>query len=513
MTRALIVLTLALAVAAAPAAAQQRPSRACRIHVDSVGREARFITMTDGTQQVFAGGGVFARCLEEPTTITADSMAYFEARGELRFIGSVHFRDSTAQLDADRATYWLRQERLVAVGNVYTLSLVNRSDLRGPNLDYLRAAAGLRDTSELVATSRPTIRFFPSRRDTAASDPDSAEPFVTVGDRVRMRGNDRMWASGRVTIDRSDLSARGDSAWLDLVADEGMLLRNPQIQTTGENRYRLTGDRIRFFLTPEHDVRRVIAMIQSDAVGPDWHLHADTLDLTVDSGRVTRAQAWGTIERAFAESEASTILADSLDIQMPEQVVSRVEAFGHARATSRSDSLAPEEDWLTGDTLYADFERADSAGRLRSELSRLTALGSARAYYLVQSRDDPSGPRGISYSRGRRIEIAMRDSRVSVVDVVGLVDGIYLEPLPPPRDTGAAADSAADTTVADTLGAPAPRDTSAVTRDTSATGVPRGVPTAPRTPAAPLDTARVRPRLPPSPRPRPQRPPPGYPMP
>ena len=33
---------------------------------------------------------------------------------------------------------------------------------------------------------------------------------------ARMRGNDQMWGGGHVTVDRSDLAARGDSAQLDL---------------------------------------------------------------------------------------------------------------------------------------------------------------------------------------------------------------------------------------------------------------------------------------------------------
>jgi len=48
---------------------------------------------------------------------------------------------------------------------------------------------------------------------------------------------------------------------------------------------------------------------------------------------------------------------------------------------------------------------------------------------------DPHGERGINYSRGNRIQIAMREGKVRVVDIVGQVDGIYLEPKPPGWDT------------------------------------------------------------------------------
>ena len=88
----------------------------------------------------------------------------------------------------------------------------------------------MRDTVEMYATERPTIRFY-SSRDTARTGTagataraDTAEPFVIVADRSRMKGNDQMWGGGNVTVDRSDLAAVGDSAMLDLAADRGLLL-------------------------------------------------------------------------------------------------------------------------------------------------------------------------------------------------------------------------------------------------------------------------------------------------
>jgi len=84
----------------------------------------------------------------------------------------------------------------------------------------------------------------------------------------------------------------------------------------------------------------------------------------------------------------------------------------------------------------------------------MTAFGSARALYHVEAADTSAarGRKGVNYSRGRRIDIATAaHSKVQTVDIVGTADGVYLEPLPPPRDTTRArADStrspAADTT-------------------------------------------------------------------
>jgi len=276
-----------------------------------------------------------------------------------------------------------------------------------------------------------------------------------------------MWGGGSVTIDRSDLAASGDSGQLDLGRNVGALLGRPQVNGTGRDGYHLSGDRITFSLTPTHEIRRVLSAGQAAARGSDWHLDADTLDLTLDSGKVQLAEAWGRHRRPDAVSGTHTITADSLDIHMPAQLVRLVWAYGSARTVTR-DSASSDEDWITGDTLRADFAAVpDSAGtKPKSQLEHMTSFGSARALYHVEAADTASrGRKGVNYSRGRRIDIATRDAKVRAVDVVGLVDGVYLEPLPPAADTskGRGADSTrtppADTSrapAADTAAHPAP---------------------------------------------------------
>ncbi len=396
--------------------------------------------------------------------MSSDSVEWYSDRAELRLIGRVHFRDSVYTLDADRATYWTRQERLVATGNVYTRNTATGSDLRGPSLEYLRAVPPIRDTLELYAMGRPLIRL--SSADSATAD--STEPFVVRGDRVWMRGTETMWGSGRVTIDRSDLSARADSAIIDLRDSVGVLVGAPVVNAVdtaaaGDDSltYRLTGQRIRFEMAAGRQIRRVVSMGDADARGPDWHLVSDTLDLDLDSSRIQRAQAWGDQVRPRAVADQSTITADSLDIQMPGQVMELVKAYGNAQATSRADTSRPENDWLSGDSLNAHFARTDSGATARSEIRRVVAFGStaspARSYYHVENDRDRAGPRGISYSRGRRIQIAMADRKVRTVDIVGQVDGVYLEPLPPGADSVAADTVPTDTTVIRAPARPAPQ--------------------------------------------------------
>ncbi len=480
MRAPLAALLLGPVLAAGPVRAQQPTAAApstCDVQIDSSRGTQRLVQVPTGQYDIFAGGGVWAHCRDQPTNMYSDSVAWYPERNLLFLERNVHFRDSTSTLDADRVTYRVQLERLFAEGHVYTRNLKTGSDLRGPNLDYLRTAPQVRDTSEMFATSRPTIHFFSSRR--AASD---TEPFVVVADRTHMRGNDQMWGGGRVTVDRSDVAARGDSAQLDLARNVGVLRGGPPtVDGKGKDAYHLTGRVIRFRLDSAHEVREVFALDSAAARGPDWRLDSDTLDLTIDSGKVQRSLAWGHGHRAYAVSGNRTIVADSLDIRMPEQIVRLVWAYGGARTTSR-DSATNDEDWMTGDTLRADFAVTDTGAARKSELKHMTSFGSAHSLYHVANDQNPKGPSGVNYVRGERIDIAMDSSKVRTVDVVGKVQGVYLEPLPPSADTthadtsGAAADTtrgagaASDSTRVrpDTLRAAPPDTARAVRRDSAA---------------------------------------------
>ena len=460
-----VAVWLALALQAAPALAQQPAAPAgstCNVQIDT-SRRSRIVQAVGGGYDTYGGGGNWSHCREQPTTMYADSVAWFPERNLLYLIGHVHFHDSLSLLDADRVTYWVGQEHMFAEGDVYTKNLHTGTDLHGPNLDYYRAAPPIRDTLEIRAHQRPTIHFYSAKRTEAAD----TEPFVVVADRVRMLGDDRMWGGGSLTINRSDMAAAGDSGQLDLTRDYGALVGQPQVNGTGSDGFHLKGMLITFTLTPAHEIRHVVSKDSADARGPDWHLVADTLDMTLDSGKVQLAEAWGKHRRPNAVSGLHTIVADSLDIHMPAQLVRLVWAYGNARTVTR-DSASPNEDWITGDTLRADFAVLHDSvtGKAKSDLQHLTSFGSARALYHVDATDTTvKNRKGVNYSRGRRIDIATVASKVQTVDVVGQVDGVYLEPLPPVRDTtrAHASDSTgaqgADSTRAKPLPTPTPDTT------------------------------------------------------
>jgi hypothetical protein len=411
--------------------------RPCKVVIDSVGRQAQQVEVRPGETNVFAGGGVLAHCDGASSTLAADSVAWFAGVGRFDMIGQknpVHIRDTVMTLDAVTAAYFLRQERLEAHKNVVAVNRDNGSVLRGPNLTYYRAAAGIRDTVEMYASGRPTIEY----RTTG----DSGEPYLIVADRVRFKGNERMWGGGRVTIDRSDLAARGDSLQLDQTVGFGLLLGKPSVEGKGPRPYTLTGTRIELGLNGR-DIRLVKALGDGMATGSDWRLTADTIHLHLDRKKLQRAFAWGPKDSVHARaiSTLHTIRSDSLALDLPDEVLTEARAFGHAYSTSKKDSTKTAEiNWIAGDSLTARWSQVpDSAGAPRSKLHQLVARGAARSFtHMDSGRDSTTGP-SLNYSRGAVIDIVLAAEKVDRVTVTGHADGVQLEPRPP-----------ADTTKADT---------------------------------------------------------------
>src|SRR5467141_2005165 len=306
---AAVLLTALVQQPASPA--DTAAGRPCKVVIDSVGRQAQQVEVRRGETNVFAGGGVLAHCEGSGSTLASDSVAWFAGVSRFDMIGQrnpVHIRDTVMILDATTAAYFLRQERLEAHKNVVAVNRNTGSVLRGPNLTYYRAVKGVRDTLEMYASGRPTIEYH------VTADTGGGEPYVIVADRVRFKGNDRMWGGGQVTIDRSDFAARGDSMQLDQAAGLGVLIGKPHVEGKGAHPYTLVGTRIELGLE-SREIRSVKALGQGVATGTDWRLTADTIHLTLERRKLQHAFAWGrgdSTSRAKAVSALNTIDADSL---------------------------------------------------------------------------------------------------------------------------------------------------------------------------------------------------------
>jgi len=425
---------------ALPAAlgAQASPDR-CIFRIGHVDRTGAQIVVAPGLMNYFAGGNVFLYCEGTRISMRSDSVASYGATRAVEFVGHVVYTDSgTMVMRADRGTYYRDGDRWEARGNVTTENLKTGSTLTGPSLDYYRAARGVRDTAEMYAVARPTIRYV--AQDSSAR---SREPYVIVADRVRMKGDDRVWAAGKVTIDRSDFAARADSLRLDTGAgSDGTLIGNPLLRGVGKDSFNLTGRRIdlRF---DQRQLTFVTALGDGHAVTAAVDLRADTVGLDIDKAKLVQTVAWGDSLKPDAVSADYRLRGDSMAFDTPDDKLTETRAFGTAWAGARPDSGTGERDWLSGDTLVAHFAQFDSAGTDRTVVHELEARANARSYYRLVDAQRP-GPPSISYVRGNRIVIRMIEdgSGVARVDIQGQVEGVQLDPSREKHDS-TAADSAA----------------------------------------------------------------------
>ncbi len=416
------------AAAASPAGAQDAR---CLFRIDQVGRQGAVEERPTGTNY-YGGGGVRLSCVGTSVSMASDSVAAMNGGEVAYFIGTVQYRDSTVAMDADRGTYFKANERWEARGNVRTRNLQNGSELTGPSMDYFRPLPGIRPEAEVYSVGRPTIVF----RSTTPGE----EPFTVVADRVRFRGNDRIWTGGTSQVSRSDFAASADSLRLDTgPGRDGTLIGGePVVRGLGEDPFELRGVRIDLRLLARR-LDFVTARGKASAVTGGVHLVADTIGLDVERDTLVQTLAWGRERRPEAVSDDYTIRADSLAVDTPGQRLRELRGFGRAFVVSRPDSATGEANWLEGDSIVAEFAPA-APDTTKRELRSVEARGAARSFYQIHDAKSPGRP-SIDYARGDRIRVTvLPGGTVERVDVVGRADGVHVEPGRPPAPDSAAAD-------------------------------------------------------------------------
>ena len=288
---------------------------------------------------------------------------------------------------------------------------------------------------------------------------------------------------------------------------------------------------IRLFLE-DGDLGRLVALATVPAAPAA--VQPDTTGMTPgDQARIAEMAAAAAAEPSDAADEADslprpaayaedlTLVADSIEVLSPGQVLRVLTAVGTARAVAvRADSADQEmpevarNDWMEGDTIVADFvppgpgrnggTRPQAAGR--ALLETLVAAGSARSLYRVPPDttiapdEQPTGPPPLHWTQGQRITMHLADGEVVRMLVEGQTVGYHLEPLPPnpQADSATVADStsAADSAmVADSTSTPdsaAVPDTTAVSASNAA---PAPRPVAAATASSALPAALAAPRV------------------
>lgn len=385
-----------------------------------------------GKYNVYQGGGVTYFCTGQNNQLRADSAEYYGDPGILYLIGDVHYTEPRVKVDSRRMTYYQREDRLLAEGDVVA-TLPSGTTLRGPRAEYFRAVPNVRPKTRLFADGRPLISLIQ-----VDSQGRKQPPVDLHADRVTMEGDSLVYAGGTVDITRPDLHATGDSAYLDSGREYARLMRGPVIQGKAQRPFTLSGTIVDIF-SRSRQLERVVSLGNARALSDDLDLRADTIDLRVTQNKLERAFAWGS-SGARAVSPTQLITADSLDVRLPGQRIREVYAVRNAWAQSDPDSTkirSKERDWLRGDTIVARFDSvAASDTASKPQLERLVANGNARSYYQIAVAGAPLDRPAVNYVRGRTITVSFANRQVERVSVKDQATGVYLEPI---RDSTATA--------------------------------------------------------------------------
>ncbi|HEX5074127.1 MAG TPA: hypothetical protein VFW03_13005 [Gemmatimonadaceae bacterium] len=414
-----------------PAGAAGRPKqeRRCQLNFPNTPDTRVQIVQDPATKRnnTFVGGGVVAKCGGQDVTLVADSAELYDTIKLYYLFGNVHYREPRVNIDADKVTYFLSDERILAEQNVRA-TMPSGSTMTGPQAEYLRPVAPIRQVARLNAIQRPTFTLV--QKDSTGKQLD---PAKLLADRVSVVDDTVYYAGGNVDITRPDMHATSDSAYMNETRQYGRLLKRPQIEGRGDKQDRqfiLRGKAIDLF-SNNRQLERVLAVDSAQAVSGDLDLKSDSIDLRITDNKLSRAQSWGPTG-ARAISPDQTIIADSLDVLMPNQKVREVHAINRAFAETVPDSTkvkSNEKDWLRGDTILATFDTALTADTSsKPRIRQLLATGNASSFYQIPNDKGPSEPPNLNYVRGRVITVSFEQQEVQSVVVEDQAAGIFLEP-------------------------------------------------------------------------------------
>ncbi len=264
------------------------------------------------------------------------------------------------------------------------------STMTGPQAEYLRPVAPIRQVARLNAIQRPTFTLV--QKDSTGKQLD---PAKLLADRVSVVDDTVYYAGGNVDITRPDLHATSDSAYMNETRQYGRLLKRPQIEGRGEKQERqftLRGKAIDLF-SKNRLLERVLSVDSAQAVSGDLDLKSDSIDLRITDNKLSRAQSWGpTGARAVSPDQTITLTRSTCSCRTSTSArCTRSTAPSPKPSRIRRSSSRSEKDWLRGDTILATFDTALTADTSSKPRIRELARDRKRQLLLpdpVQQRGD-----------------------------------------------------------------------------------------------------------------------------
>ena len=440
-----VLALLALLLAPATAAAQGN----CRIaRIDPEGY-ARRLAGPGGSEILFVSGPVEVHCGVD-VVVRADSA--HSTGPELRLVGNVFYQDSVQTLTSDIANYFRQIGRVTARGSVVVRDRHGPSVIRGTELQYDRVTP-TRPEANIIMRGRPRAYLYEEGTAPLPSGMEPSPGLRIVGgdtipaalqvdaDRLEVRGEGRMIASGRVQMIRENIRAFGDQADFDRNAGRLELTGTARVEGEG---YELFGDLIVASML-ERQLEHVRAERNAQLMGEEIDVRAPVIDIALEAGDVERMIAVSHQDgiQANAVAEDFQLIADSIQVDAPRGVLDRLTAIGDAfgeRAADSASATHPDivrRDWLRGDTIVGTFIQlaADSAAAaagdtVETALNTLTATGNARSIYRMEAASDRADRPAVNYITATLIALRFENGEVVSVETIGPVAGVHLEPDP-----------------------------------------------------------------------------------
>ena len=419
------IATGVLLLVAHSAIAQNAPAPSGRCRMTYTAEHGlQYNKLPSGQFNVFTGGNVVARCPAQGLVMRSDSLESYGDEGRIVFIGHVDYREPRLKLKSDFLTYFQRDERILATQNVVA-TLPSGSTLTGPQVEFFRAAAGIRPQQSATAIGRPTINLV--EKDSLGRP---QPPVKITANTIYLQGDSIVSAVGQVVVVRPELTAVGDSLYADGGSGLLRMMRQPRITGTKGRPFTLVGETIDL-KTKERKLNRVVAKNAAQAHSEELDLKSDTIDLRVSNDLLEQAMVWGK-SRAHATSPTQSIVADSINVIMPAQHVRELHALRGAVAEAMPDTTkykTKEMDRLTGDTIVAYFDSVPPRDTTTKPQIRLSvATGHATSLQHLAPQDTSLCVPAISYVTGQVITAHFDSGQVKTVDIKEKATGVLLQP-------------------------------------------------------------------------------------
>lgn len=251
-------------------------------------------------------------------TMVADSTEKYDARHQVELIGNVLYTDSIRTLRSNFLTYHEIEDLVEARGEVELVRFLDGSRLVGPRVRFLRAVTSV--DAQTIATGRPHITFYPE-------DPENEEPFEIDADQAEFAGENEARFHGDVMLERTDVLAEADSAFLTREDGWAVMWGRPKIET---KEISLRGDTIRFY-SQDEELKEVSVVGAAFASSAQFQVRSEMIDIELEEEEVQQVWSYGK-GLSDALSGDHLLIGDSLHFVMFEKQIDSVVAVGSALA-------------------------------------------------------------------------------------------------------------------------------------------------------------------------------------